>query len=171
MADDDSKSWALLKGIGGVAGTVIAAVIIYFITRPTPPPPTTPTVSFEGLVSNETTHDPVANASVTVTIGPNSVQQNTDMEGRYSVVLNGSSTANMGAIAIQAAGYDPYSNTVALTTGENFTEIPIDPIPPAAPGQPAAIVTTHKPKPIILKAPPATYTRKKDVAYQANLKK
>jgi len=171
MPDDNSKSWTLLKGIGGVASTVIAAVLIYYFTRPTPVTPPPPTLSVEGLVTNETTHDPVANASVTVSIGSNSVQQNTDTEGRYSVVLNGTTTANMGTIAIQAAGYDPYSNTVALTTGENFTEIPIDPIPQPAPGQPATIVTTHKPKPIILKLPPSNYTKKKDIAYQPNFKK
>jgi hypothetical protein len=159
------------QGIGGVAGTVIAAVLIYYFTRPAPVTPPPPTVSFEGLVSNGVTHDPVANASVTVSIGSNSVQQNTDMEGRYSVVLNGTTAADMGTVAIQAPGYDPYSNTVALTSGENFTEIPIEPVPPAAPGQPPRIVPTNKPKPIILKTPPTSYTRKKDIAYQANFKK
>jgi hypothetical protein len=168
MPDDNSKSWTLLKGIGGIASAVITALLIWYFTKaPTPPP----TVSLEGLVSNEATHNPVANASVTVSIGSNSVQQNTDMEGRYSVVLNGTSSADMGTIAVQAAGYDPYSNTVPLTAGENFTEIPVSPIPPSAPGQPPRIVTTNKPKPIILKVPPATYTKKKDVAYQANIKK
>jgi hypothetical protein len=171
MADDNSKSWTLLKGIGGIASAVITGVLIYYFTRPPAlPPQPPPAVSFEGLVSNLASHDPVANADVTVSIGSNSVQQKTDMEGRYSVVLNGTGSADMGTVAIQADGYEPYTNTVAFTAGENFAEIPIEAIPPQTSGQhPAPKLPIGKP--IVLKTPPSNYTRKKDIAYQANFKK
>jgi hypothetical protein len=173
MADDNSKSWTLLKGIGGVASAVLTAVLIYYFTKqpPTPTPVPTPTaITAEGLVSDFVSHAPVYNANVTVSIGPNSVQQKTDEEGRYAVILNGTgSSAEMGTVAIAAAGYEPYTNTLALTAGgQNFNEFPMAAIP--QPGQPAAPKFPLG-KPIILKTPPPGYTKKNVVAYQPNFKK
>jgi hypothetical protein len=177
MADDNSKSWTLLKGIGGIASAVITALLIYYFTRP---PATPPTIAFEGLVSNVASHNPVPNANVTVSIGSNSVQQKTDAEGRYSVILNGTGDTSMGTVAIDATGYEPYSNTVAFTSGENFAEIPIEAASSATSNQPPAAnaPTANAPvenapagKPIILKTPPSSYKKKNEIAYQTNLKK
>ena len=142
MADTENKSSGFLKAIGGIAASVVTAVLIYYLTRPAPPPPLKPVIApteFNGFVADSASHQLVRNASVTVALGQNSAHQLTDALGRYSVVLASiGPDANMGSVDIQAPGYVAYSNTVALRPGDNFAEITIDAIPPTPASPPIA---------------------------------
>ena len=188
MADSENSSSAFLKWVGGIVASVLTAVLIYHFTRPPQPPP--PPIALNGFVADSVSHTLVPNASVTVALGSNTASQSTDELGRYSVVLAGvSSTANMGAVAIQATGYQNYSNTVPLQPGDNFAEIMIDAIPKPAPppaSPPATIPQSPQgPAPagqgpvavkpplvpimpraqILLKPPPPDYVKKAVTAY------
>ena len=185
MADTEDKSSAFLKWIGGIAASVITAVLIYHFTQTTPPPPPPPTVAptaVNGIVADSTTHELISNALVTVALGPNSVHQATDALGRYSVVLASTSPdPNMGNVDVEAPGHVSYSNTVLLRPGDNYAEITIDAVPLPAPAAPAGApppVAAPAPAPaaqgpaaggmnpaliaharIVLKAPPPGYTK------------
>jgi len=134
MADTEDKSSAFLKWIGGIAASVITAVLIYHFTQTTPPPPPPPTVAptaVNGIVADSTTHELIRNALVTVALGPNSAHQATDALGRYSVVLASTSPdPNMGNVDVEAPGHLTYTNTVLLRPGDNYAEITIDAVPP-----------------------------------------
>jgi hypothetical protein len=181
MADADNNSSGLLKWIGGIAASVITAVLIYYLTRPTPTPPVIEPTALNGVVADSVSHQLIPNASVTVALGQNSAHQSTDELGRYSVVLASiGPDANMGSVDIQAQGYVTYTNTVALRPGDNYAEITIDAVPPrvsvavppaqpASPSQhgkptgPAAAIPAHPAlvphAQILLKAPPPGYTK------------
>jgi hypothetical protein len=186
MADTEDKSSAFLKWIGGIAASVITAVLIYHFTEPTPPPPPPPSVAptaVNGIVADSATHELIRNALVTVALGPNSAHQATDALGRYSVVLASTSPdPNMGNVDVEAPGHLAYSNTVLLRPGDNYAEITIDAVPPPPAGAPAATptpdtaptpaATPAQPNPgvainpaliahgrIVLKAPPPGYTK------------
>ncbi len=138
MADSENKSSGFLKAVGGIAGSVITAVLIYYLTRPAAPKPVIEPTALNGFVADAVSHQLVRNASVTVALGQNSAHQLTDAMGRYSVVLASTGpNANMGSVDIQAPGYVAYSNTVALRPGDNFAEIVIDAIPLASATTPA----------------------------------
>ena len=144
MADQPSKSGAVLGWIGGIVASVVSAVLIYHFTQPAPtptPPSPIPTVGLSGVVADAGTHQLVHDAVVTVTLGSNSVQQSTDPSGAYSVVLPGiGTTATMGTVSTQAVGYSPYTNTVPLKpSDDNYAEISLESLtPPAAAAQPGA---------------------------------
>src|SRR6266851_8073277 len=139
MADSENKSSGFLKAVGGIAGSVITAVLIYYLTRPAAPKPVIEPTALNGFVADAVSHQLVRNASVTVALGQNSAHQLTDALGRYSVVLASiGPDANMGSVDIQAPGYVAYSNTVALRPGDNFAEITIDAIPPTPASPPIA---------------------------------
>jgi len=168
---------AILSWAGGIASAVITAVLIYHFTQPAPPvtPPaaTIAPVALNGVVANSATHMLIGSANVTVTLGPNTVQQLTDPLGRYSVVLAPvGADANMGNVKIAAPGYVEYSNSVALQPGNNYAEIAIDPVPP--PSAPAPVAgTTPAAAPhasIVLKKPPPDYVKSAETAI-AGLKK
>jgi hypothetical protein len=188
LADTENTSSAFLKWIGGIAASVITAVLIYHFTQTTPPPPPPPSVeatAVNGIVADSVTHELIRNALVTVALGPNSAHQATDALGRYSVVLASTSPdPNMGNVDVQAPGHLAYSNTVLLRPGDNYAEITIDAVPPPAPAAPAgapapvaaptpaaAAPTQQTPGPaavnpariaraqIVLKAPPPGYTK------------
>lgn len=188
MADTENSSSSFFKWVGGIAASVITAVLIYHFTTPPQPPPPTPTVAptaVNGIVADSTSHELIRNALVTVALGPNSAHQETDALGRYSVVLASTSPdPNMGNVDVQAPGHLTYSNTVLLRPGDNYAEITIDAVPPPAPAAPAgapapvaaptpaaAAPTQQTPGPvavspariaraqIIVKAPPPGYTR------------
>jgi hypothetical protein len=177
MADPPSATTStfssLLKGVGGIAASVIAAVLIYYLTRPAPTPPTPPpvqTTEINGFVADAASLKLLPNAVVVVALGQNSVSQQTDELGRYNVALvNTGSALVMGEVSTKANGYKPYSNTVALKPGDNFAVITLEPdstAPPrkespalAAPVAPAPqSVVTHAA--ITFRIPPANYIRK-----------
>jgi hypothetical protein len=137
MADDENTSSSFFKWVGGIAASVITAVLIYHFTQPTPPPPPPPSVAptaVNGIVADSTSHELIRNALVTVALGPNSAHQATDALGRYSVVLASTSPdPNMGNVDVQAPGHLAYSNTVLLRPGDNYAEITIDAVPPPPP--------------------------------------
>jgi hypothetical protein len=185
MADTENSSSSFFKWVGGIAASVITAVLIYHFTNPPQPPPPPPTVAptaVNGIVADSTSHELIRNAVVTVALGPNSAHQATDALGRYSVVLASTSPdPNMGNVDVQAPGHLAYSNTVLLRPGDNYAEITIDADPPPAPAAPAgapapvaapaAAPTQPAPGPvavnpaliaharIVLKAPPPGYTK------------
>jgi hypothetical protein len=178
MAETENKSSAFLKWIGGIAASVITAVLVYYLTRPAPPPtPPVAQTEMDGYVADSVSQKLVRNASVTVRLGQNSVHQLTDQSGRYSVVLASTgSEPNMGSVDVRASGYADYSNTVPLRPGENFAEILIDEIPPSSAAAPPREPTLGgspagaRPEPplerpavaraqIIFKAPPSNWTK------------
>jgi hypothetical protein len=170
---------AILSWAGGIASAVITAVLIYHFTQPappvTPPAPTIAPVALNGVVANSATHTLIGSANVTVTLGPNTVQQLTDPLGRYSVVLVPvGADANMGNVKIAAPGYVDYSNSVELQPGNNYAEIAINPVPPPSPtpGSPVAVqpVQLVPHAGIVLKKPPANYVKSSETAF-AGLKK
>jgi hypothetical protein len=187
MAADEgavkSSIGAVLKWAGGIASAVITAVLIYHFTQPTPTPAVTPPaasmapVALNGVVADANTHTLIGSATVVVTLGPNTVQQVTDPLGRYSVVLAPvGADANMGNVKVSAPGYVEYANSVALQPGDNYAEIAIDAVPPAAPtptpGKPSQVQPIHvSPKAaIVVKKPPPAYKKAAVTAY-AGLKK
>jgi len=185
MAVDESKVksslGAVLTWAGGIAGSVIAAVLIYHFTQPAPTPPVTPPaptiapVALNGVVADANTHTLIGSATVVVTLGTNTVQQLTDPLGRYSVVLAPvGADANMGSMKISAPGYVEYTNSVALQPGDNYAEIAIDPVPPPAPaptpGSQVQPVHVSPPAAIVLKKPPPNYVKKTETAF-AGVKK
>lgn len=207
MADDVSSAdssnsggnlAAFLKWAGGIVSAVLIGVLTFWLTRtPTPPPaptpqPTVPPVALNGVVANSDTHVLIGSANVAVTLGPNTVQQQTDPLGRYSVVLAPvGAQANMGSVKIAAPGYLEYTNSVALQPGDNYAEIAIDPVPaPVVIGTPAPatpstargatavqpdVKVAVRPAPvlkagIVLKKPPPDYVKTAVTAY-AGVKK
>ncbi|MDQ2924343.1 MAG: hypothetical protein M3R43_02095 [Acidobacteriota bacterium] len=193
MPDTDTKSWTFLKGVGGVTGAVLTAVLIYYFTRttpPPPPPPTIPSVAVNGFVADSATNRLLHNAVVTVGLGPNTVHQSTDTSGRYSVVLAPTSpNPDMGTVAIQAEGYKPFSNSVTLKPGDNYAEItlealappvgaavpptsadPVSPAPSPSPTNPTDTAVRHPRAGIFLKQPPPNYV-KKEIAEYAGIRR
>lgn len=143
MAETETKSWTFLKGVGGVVGTVIAAVLGWHFTHPPTPTltpasiatPETPSVALNGIVADAATHQLLRRAGVTVTLGANSVHQDTSDDGQYHVSLPAiGTTQSMGRVDIKAAGYTPYSNSISLQPGDRYYEITLDaiPVPPVA---------------------------------------
>jgi hypothetical protein len=173
MADNDTKSWTFLKGIGGVAGAVIAGLLVYYFTRPGPAPPPPPQVGLNGYVADVVSRKPIANALVTADLGPKLATQNTDSEGRYSFVMdNVANQTKSVSVDVLADGYARYTTTVRVRPGDNFAELMVQPstlIPeestPAAPapGRKRKPPATRKPPPaaLILRAP-SSYKKRAD---------
>jgi hypothetical protein len=160
MADTENSSSSFFKWVGGIAASVITAVLIYHFTNPPQPPPPPPTVAptaVNGIVADSTSHELIRNAVVTVALGPNSAHQATDALGRYSVVLASTSAdPNMGNVDVQAPGHLAYSNTVLLRPGDNYAEITIDAVPPTPPTVAAA--PAGAPAPVAAPTPAASPT-------------
>lgn len=162
----------LIKGLGGIAASVIAGVSIYYLTR-TPPPPPQPTraMEFYGVVADAEHHTLIPNATIVLAVGQNSVSQRTDSLGQYNVALESTVTGVvMGSMQISANGYQSYSNTVKLHPGTNFAEIALESnahAPVAAPEAPhaetpaggGAIAEKPVRAGIIFSAPPRNFNR------------
>jgi len=175
MADTEKKSSGFLKAIGGIVASVIAGVLIFYITRQAPSPPVIEPTSFDGFVADSASNKLIPNASVKVTLGQNSVSQLTDPLGKYSVVLPSTGPGpNMGSVDVSATGYEAYTNTVELKPGETFAEITIVEIPPrpaaptaAAPQRPAQPAAPPEEHPafahaqILVRPPPVGYVKAK----------
>jgi hypothetical protein len=170
MADNSSKSGAVLTWISGIAATVIASVLIYYFTRPTPAPPPPPVtqVGLNGFVQDVVSQKPVVDAIVTADLGAKLATQNTDSEGRYSFIMDSTTPpAQSINIDVLAGGYEHYSATVPITSGDNFAGVPLQPIPaPLAapqPGQPVAPVKVP-PRPALILHIPKNYAMRADTA-------
>ncbi len=110
MADPEGKGWTILKGVGGVAGTVLGGVLLYRFTQPKPVPPPPPAVmtAVTGVISDAGTRQPIVDAEVTVSSGNDVESGMTDSEGRYLFKLNGTqSTPRTVTLGVLAHGY-PY---------------------------------------------------------------
>jgi hypothetical protein len=195
MADPEPKAQGFFKSVGGIVTSVVTAVltavlIAHFVPSPSPkpdppvnnvvvPPTPPPQVELDGTVADSVTQKLVSNANVTLTIGPNSISQKTDIGGRYAVLLPATDPREeMGQIDIAADGYKPYSNTHLLHTGDdNFAGIPIDSLASLAPPPPVATVpNVHPGHPLplplpvlvhrntmILNKPPSNYIKRQPV--------
>lgn len=168
----------LLKWIGGIAASVITAVLIYHLIPSATPPSPVQNAEFYGVVADATSRSPVPNATVALVVGQNSVSQHTDNLGQYNVVLEGTgAVAVMGDVTVSADGYKPYSNTVALQPGNNFAEItllsnapavavapPTGQQPRVSPAQPApsaaAAVAPPSASAITFRKPPPSFVRR-----------
>lgn len=163
----------LIKGLGGIAASVIAGVSIYYLTR-TPPPTPQPAraMEFYGVVADAAHHTLIPNATIVLAVGQNSVSQRTDSMGQYNVALESTGPGVvMGSMQISATGYQSYSNTVKLHPGTNFAEIALEsnaPAPGARPEAPHAATPAggggaiaEKPARagIIFSAPPRNFNR------------
>jgi hypothetical protein len=170
MADNPSKFGAVLTWAGGIIATIIAGVAIYYFTKPpipTPPPPSTQ-VGLNGFVQDAVTQKPVADAIVTAVLGTKLASQPTDNEGRYAFIMDSTTPpAQSINVDVLAGGYEHYSATVALTGGDTFAGVPLQPVPaPVAapqPGQPVAPVQLA-PKPALILRIPKNYNIRADTA-------
>lgn len=171
-AANASESSSALSGIvrwaGGIAASVIAAVLIYHFTRPTPPPQS---LDFYGVVADAASHALISNAKIVVSLGSNSVSQETDALGKYNVVLESAAPGSvMGDVTVSAGGYQEYSNTVPLQPGSNFAEITLQSVHPAPPAAAAApgtgVAVPHVPLHvgIILRPPPPDFKKRASAA-------
>lgn len=170
MADNQTKSGALLSWIGGIAATVIAGVLVYhFTTPPTPKPTLPPTqVGLNGFVEDDVTQKPVVDAIVTADLGAQLASQPTDSEGRYAFIINSTTPPSRSInVDVLAGGYEHYTATVALTGGDTFAGIQLQPIPapvvPLHPGQLGAPVQAA-PKPTLILRVPRNYNMRADSA-------
>jgi hypothetical protein len=172
MADNSTKTGALLTWAGGIAATVIASVLIYYFTRPPAPIPTTQ-VGLDGFVADDVSQKPIANAMVTANLGSTVATQTTDSEGRYSFIMTTTAPTTGESINVDvlAGGYAHYTAAVPIaSTGDTFAELPITSTaiaapPPPLPGQPAAAAPTQplrKPAPILRR--PTNYNKRNDTA-------
>jgi len=143
MAGTESGVSGFLRWVGGIVASVVTAVLIYHLTRPAPAPPSIAPTEVDGFVADSVSHQLLRNAVVTVTLGQYSTRQLTDTLGRYSIVFaSPSATANMGSFQIEASGYQPYSNTVALKPGTNYAEVTLDAVAAAPAPAPSPSATT-----------------------------
>ena len=169
MADNTTKSGALLSWAGGIVATVIASVAIYYVTRPAPAAPVTQ-VGLDGFVADNVSQKPIPNAMVTANLGSTLATQTTDSEGRYSFIMNTTTPAPSSQsvnVDVLAGGYQHYTATVPLTSNETFAELPIQAItsPAEPPGQPAAAAPAKTlPKPALILRVPKSYKRRVDNA-------
>jgi hypothetical protein len=170
MADNQTKSGALLSWAGGIAATVIAGVLIYHFTTPPAPPATPPPaqVGLNGFVEDDASQKPVVDAIVTADLGTTLASQPTDSEGRYAFIMDSTTPpAQSISIDVLAGGYEHYTATVPITSGNNFAGIQLQPTPvPAAapqPGQPVAPVHLP-PRPALIRRIPNNYKVRADTA-------
>jgi hypothetical protein len=155
MAESSSGSGGgsgFWKWIGGIVTAVLVPVLVYYLTRtPPPPPPPVAQTEFDGFVQDATSHNLIAGAKLTLTLGTNTIVQTTDSSGKYSVVLpSPNADASMGEIAITATGYQPFTNSVELKPGDNYSVLPIDALTPPAVPSPTVSATD----PVVPAAPP-----------------
>jgi hypothetical protein len=168
MADNQTKSGALLTWAGGIIATIIAGVAIYYFTRPptpTPPPPSTQ-VGLNGFVEDDVSQKPVVDAIVTADLGTQLASQPTDSEGRYAFIMTSTNPpAQSINIDVLVAGYERYTATVPIASGDNFAGIQLQPVPapvaPAPPGQPVAPVRLP-PRPTLILRMPRNYNIRTD---------
>jgi hypothetical protein len=168
MADNQTKSGALLTWAGGIIATIIAGVAIYYFTRPPtpkPPPPSTQ-VGLNGFVEDDVSQKPVVDAIVTADLGTQLASQPTDSEGRYAFIMTSTNPpAQSINIDVLVAGYERYTATVPITSGDNFAGIQLQPVPapvaPTPPGQPVAPVRLP-PRPTLILHMPRSYNIRTD---------
>ena len=170
MAGNQTKSGALLSWAGGIAATVIAGVLVYhFTTPPSPTPAPPPTqVGLNGFVEDDVSQKPVVDAIVTADLGTTLASQPTDSEGRYAFIMNSTTPpAQSINIDVLAGGYEHYTATVPITSGNNFAGIELQPIPASVvapqPGQPVAPLHLP-PKPALIRRIPNNYKVRADTA-------
>ena len=168
MADNQTKSGALLSWIGGIAATVIAGVLVYHFTTPpapTPAPPSTQ-VGLNGFVEDDVTKKPVVDAIVTADLGTTLASQPTDSEGRYAFIMDSTTPpAQSINVDVLAGGYEHYTATIPLTGGDTFAGIQLQPVAapvaPTQPGQPVAPIRIP-PRPTLILRIPKNYNIRTD---------
>jgi hypothetical protein len=140
------KKWSL-----SVAGSVVAAVAIYWLTEPIkdffksePPPPTvksTPAQTpkpqkypWDGRVIDKVKDQLLANVDVSLAILKNTYSQRSDSEGRYIFIVDESVEPFVAVLSAAAQGYQPFTRQLTLDFNgrlERQSEIRLTPVPPA----------------------------------------
>src|SRR5689334_2050874 len=96
----------IIRGFGGIAATVLSAVLISYFTHPPPP------ITFEGMVIDQIQNVPLHNAKVSFEIkqSPSSKTYHdfTDEHGSYKLPFDGLSKASKVIVSVHANGFhDP----------------------------------------------------------------
>ena len=129
MADSGSKLGAVMTWIAGIAGTVIAAVLIYHLTQPPKPVPTPtyPQYGLTGLVTDSATKQPIANAIVTASFEGSVKSSTTDGAGAYSFAMDGAKFGgDVVTVDVVANGYTFLRVTdLPVSPGDNYAGFPL----------------------------------------------
>ena len=150
MAVDESKVksslGAVLTWAGGIAGSVIAAVLIWHFTqvKPPAPPPPYPQFGLTGLITDSTTKQPIANAIVTASFENNIKSYTTDGSGAYAFTMDGAKDGpDVVTVDVVANGYSFYrASDLPVMPGDNYAGFPlISNAAPAAAPTPAPAAT------------------------------
>jgi len=138
-----AKSSALssfVKWAGGIAASVITAVLIFWLTRPPHPPQPTPkpaSLVVAGRVFDLSSNKLLPGVNVTLSAGSYSGHQSTDSEGRYGFSVDGVDPSSIATLTIVASGYapDPYiaEQTLVQMSDSDGDEPLNSATPPAAP--------------------------------------
>jgi hypothetical protein len=140
MAADESKVkssvGAVLTWAGGIAGSVIAAVLIYHFTQaPKPvPPPTYPQFGLTGLITDSATKQPIANAIVTANFEDSIKSYTTDGSGAYAFTMDGAKDGpDVVTVDVVANGYSFFrASNLEIMPGDNYAGFPLSSNAPAA---------------------------------------
>jgi hypothetical protein len=130
MADNgSSKLGAVMTWIAGIAGSVIAAVIIYHLTQPPKPVPTPtyPQYGLTGLVTDSATKQPIAHAIVTASFEGNVKDYTTDGSGEYLFTMDGAKYGpDVVTVDVVADGYAFFrASDLSITPGNNYAGFPL----------------------------------------------
>ena len=127
MSVTETRASKSFKWVGGVVALGVAAGLLFYFTRPAPQQGTAPT-EFNGFVADANSRSLIRNASITVTLGPNTAHQQTDTFGRYSMVFaSPGADATAATVEIEAVGYQHVKNKIPLRPGSNYAEIGLNP--------------------------------------------
>jgi hypothetical protein len=190
-----SSLGAVLTWAGGIAGSVIAAVLIYHFTQaPKPvPPPTYPQFGLTGLVTDGSSRQPIANAIVTASFENNIKSYTTDGSGAYAFTMDGAKNGpDVVTVDVVANGYNFFrASNLEIDPGDNYAGFPlisnapvaVAPTPaPAATGNTAAAqppaagptgttgVAVHpafNPGLVVMRVPPKNFVRPGISTYMA----
>ncbi len=130
MADNGSSKFGpVMTWIAGIAGSVIAAVVIFYLTRPAPPPPppTYPQYGLTGLVTDSATKQPIAHAIVTASFEGSVKNYTTDTSGAYAFTMDGAKYgSDVVTVDVVADGYAFFrASDLSITPGDNYAGFPL----------------------------------------------
>ena len=147
MADNESNVKSSLGAVltlaAGIAGSVIAAVLIWHFTQ-TPKPVVYPQFGLTGLVTDSVSRQPIANAIVTADFENNIKSYTTDGSGAYAFTMDGAKDGpDVVTVDVVADGYNFFrASDLSVDPGDNYAGFPLTsnaPVAAAAPtGAPAA---------------------------------
>ena len=145
-----------LGWLGGIAASVITAVLIYHFTGTPPPPPPPPETAFEGMVIDGEQDVPVQNALVSFEISDGASNADyhdiSDEHGSYGIKLAGLSKSTTVILRVNKKGYQEHSKQFPAIADNNRYDPVLTPAPGPVPKPPVPPAVAPGPQPII--APP-----------------